>query len=327
MPFINKIFVIGAFLSIVITDQALAEDPRLKGSTVVGTVKEEAKSWYAVVRMGRGQKKLYTKGDIFCSEVDINHCLRVFDIGKDILLLKDVGSKKIFTVKPGEKIPLKGSGIIFEKSVAADIIEYRYNDAPGTRKGLIEDFTVKGLEQGKLVVEKDYDRAYLPQGLTEEEKELFGSPRVEEEGPEMIRAGLFEQIEVKNTGQDSWEIDTEKADKALKNMGMSLFSVIRSVEPRYRFREGPSLKFNSELADVVINKEGFLIQNLAVGKIVERVGICKGDLIRSINGQPINSLYGIYKAYMNVKSDRDVRIVIVEIIRDGKPRTLIYKVR
>lgn len=327
MPPINKILIAGTFFFIFTIIQADAESPRDKSAKVVGTVKEQGASWYAVVKTGRGEKKIYTKGDIFCSDVNITDCLRVQDINEDTLVLKDVSSKKVFTVKQGDKIPLESTNIIFEKSVASGVIEYRYNDAPGTRKGFIEDFTVKSLEREKLVVEKDYDAAYLPQGLSEEEKKLFGSPKAQEENPGIIKAGIFDDIIVEKIGQDAWAINTEKADTAFSSVGKALFSVIKSVEPRYRFREGSSLKFNSELGSVVVNKEGFLMQNLAVGKILERAGIRQGDLIKSINGQSINSLYGIYRAYMSVKSDRNIKIVNVEIIRDGKPEILTYKVR
>ncbi|MFH1854065.1 MAG: PDZ domain-containing protein [Candidatus Omnitrophota bacterium] len=326
MPSINKIFILAVSF-LVFSTQAMAEEPRSKSSDKVGTVEEQGGSWYAIAKTGLGKKKLYTKGDIFCSDVDITHCLRVRDINKDSLVLEDTGSKKVFTVKPGNRIPLEGTDIIFEKSVAVDVVEYRYNDTSGANRGLVEDFTVKELERKKVVVEKDYDKDFLPKDITEEEKELFGMPMSRNENPEKIKASLFEQIKIEKIGKDSWAVDTEKVDMALGNIGKALFSAIKGVEPRYRFGKGPSLKFNSELGDVIVSKEGFLVQNLAVGNILERAGIQRGDLIKSINGQPVNSLYGIYKAYTSVKSDKNMKITTLEIIRDGKTKILTYKVR
>ena len=81
------------------------------------------------------------------------------------------------------------------------------------------------------------------------------------------------------------------------------------------------------MGNIVLNRDGFLIQNLAVARLVERTGIRQGDLITSINGQPVNSLYGIYRAYMSFKSDKSMEAVSVDIIRNGRPETLTYKIR
>lgn len=83
---------------------------------------EQGFSWYAVVRM-QGRKKLYTKGDIFFSDLDITECLRIEEIRKDELILKDVASKETFTLIAGERIPLQGSDMIFEKTVENTVIE------------------------------------------------------------------------------------------------------------------------------------------------------------------------------------------------------------
>jgi hypothetical protein len=327
MRYINKIFILVVFFFIFNIIQARAEDPEGKNSGIVGTVKEQGSSWYAVIKTGRGEKKIYARGDIFFSDTDITDCLRVQDINEDGIVFKDVGSEKVFTVRSGDKIPLEGTNAIFEKSVESKIIEYRYNDTPGVKKGFIQDFTVKSLERKKLVVEKDYDAAYLPQGLSDEEKELFGSPKVPDENSGIIKADIFDDVIIEKIDNDTWVVNTERSDAAFSDAGKVIFSVIKGVEPRYRFGEGPSLKLNSELGNIVINKEGFFVRSLAVGKIVERAGIRQGDLIKKINGQPINSLYGIYRAYMDIRSDKKIKTVNMDIVRDGMPKTLTYKVR
>lgn len=327
MSAVNKIFIIGSFCFMFGVACSFAQGPKGSDSDIVGTVREDGGAWYAIAKAGKGEKKIYTKGDIFCSDISITHCLRIHDIKKDMLILKDVESKEIFTLSPGNKIPLEGTDIIFERTITADVIEYRYNDAPGTKKGLVEDFTVNGLEKNKIIIEKDYDKTFLPEKLSEEEKELFEAPKTQEENSGKIKASLFEEIEVEKIGEDNWAVNTEKASMVLDSVDKTIFSVIKSVEPNYRFGKGPSLKFNSELGNVVVNRDGFLVENLAVGKIIERSGLQEGDLIKSINGQPVNSLYGIYKAYMGVKSGGDIKIVNVDIIREGKQKTLTYKVR
>ena len=81
------------------------------------------------------------------------------------------------------------------------------------------------------------------------------------------------------------------------------------------------------MGTAVVNKEGFLIQNIAVAKLAENFGIRQGDIIKSINGYPVNNLLGIYRVYENISSNKDTRLLHINIARDGKNKTLIYKIR
>ena len=87
------------------------------------------------------------------------------------------------------------------------------------------------------------------------------------------------------------------------------------------------MRFNTDLAAVVVNREGFLIQNIAVAKLTENFGIMQGDIIKSINGHSLNSLLGIYRVYENIASSKSTKLLSIDIVRDGKTKTLIYKIR
>ena len=99
----------------------LAENLENSTSEVVDNVTDKEPSWYAIIKVD-SKKKLYTTGDIFCSNIDITRCLRVEDIKKDELVLKSVNSEDIFIVKPGERIPLEETEIIFENTVNTDVV-------------------------------------------------------------------------------------------------------------------------------------------------------------------------------------------------------------
>ena len=322
---IRYIFIVWMFF-LVSSSIVLAEDFENSASETVGTVTDIEPSWYAIMKID-GKKKLYAKGDIFCSNIDITKCLRIQDIQKHILILKDVSLQDTFTVAPGERIPLEGTEIIFQKTVNTDVVEYRYKSSEEYTKGDVQDFTIRNLEREKVVLEKDYDNSSFLAGLSEEEKKIFDAPRMEDVEAETIMASFFEDIKVKEIDDNAWAVDSESTEAAFDNAGKVLFSTIKSVEPRFRFGEGPSLKLNCELGEIVLNRDGFLVQNLAVAKLVERAGIKQGDLIKGINGQPVNSLYGIYRAYMAFKSDKTMKVVNVDIVRDGKAETLVYKIQ
>ncbi len=323
-------YTIVLYISFFVSGQAVfAADLKTSPSRVVGTVKDKEPSWYAIIKVGR-EKKLYTKGDIFCSDIDITHSFRIQDIKEDALILRGLDTERTVTIAIGQDIPIKGTEMIFEKTVQADVIEYRYTEPERHVKGITKrGFSVTDFSKRKVVLGRDYIRPEIEGGLSEQEKKLFGSPRIRDNKGQKVKASLFKEIEFKKIGEDVWEVNvnTEKAKPAVANAGKAILTMIKEVRPRYRFGKGPSLRFSSELGDVVINKQGFLIQSLALAALASRAGIKKGDLVKSVNDYPVNSLYGLYKAYMLVKSDREVKIVKVDIIRDGKGQTLIYKIR
>ena len=319
----KRLKIIAAVLSIIIMNSAM---PGFAGP--VGTVENSKASWYAVIGTENKGKKLYVKGDIFFSDKNPAKSIRILDIKKDSLVLEDVISKNSIIVKPGENIPVEGAGMIFEKTVESSVLEYNYNKPPKKfTKNQLEDFTIKSLEKKKIVLEKPYNASSQAQQLSNKEKEIFNSPRNQDADKNTIITELFNKIDSKKIGDNVWALDRSSAEPAIRNAGVALMSAIKRVEPRYRLGEGPSLKFNTDLGALVVNKEGFLVQNIAVAKLTESFGIREGDIIKSINGYPVNSLLGIYRAYENIVSNKGTKLLSIDIARDGKTKTLVYKIR
>ena len=294
----------------------------------VGTVKENKSSWYAIIGTQNKGKKLYMTGDMFSSDKNPAKSLRISDIKENTLVLEDVGSRAGVIVKAGESIPIEGSGMIFEKTVESSVLEYNYNKpAKKITKNDLEDFTIKSIEKQKVVLEKDYNKASQVAQLSGREKEIFSSPQDRDADKKIILVELFNQVESEKIGDDVWALNRGSAESAIHNIGSALVSAIKRVEPGYRFGEGPSLKFNTDLGAVVVNRDGFLIQSIAVAKLTESFGIKEGDVIKTINGYPVNSLLGIYRAYENVASNKDTRLLSIDVTRGGNKKTLVYKIR
>ncbi len=315
--------IIAAILSIIIMNSAR---PGLAGP--VGTVENSKSSWYAVIRTENKGKKLYMKGDIFSPDKNPAKSLRILDIKKDNLVLEDVILKNSIIVRPGENIPIEEAGMIFEKTVETSVLEYNYNKPPKKlTKNQLEDFTIKSLEKKKIALEKPYNASSQVKQLSNKEKDIFDSPRDQGTDKNVIITELFNKIDSKKIGDNVWMLDRPSAEPAIHNAGVALISAIKRVEPRYRLGEGPSLKFNTDLGIAVVNKEGFLVQNITVAKLTENLGIREGDIIKSINGYPVNSLLGIYRAYENIASDKGAKLLSINIAREGKTKTLVYKIK
>ncbi len=66
---------------------------------------------------------------------------------------------------------------------------------------------------------------------------------------------------------------------------------------------------------------GFLVRQIQSGSLYQKLGLRVGDVIKSVNGQPINTAEDALKLYQQMASLNSVN---VEIMRDGKFVSLAY---
>jgi general secretion pathway protein C len=66
---------------------------------------------------------------------------------------------------------------------------------------------------------------------------------------------------------------------------------------------------------------GFLVREIQAGSLYEKLGLRVGDVIRSANGQPINTLEDAVKLYQQSGSLGSVNL---EVVRNGRPENLQY---
>lgn len=322
MPFLRLLVIIWVFFNVQPVLAVEAEDNKSK---VVATVRDNKPVWYAIASLD-GRQRLFTVGDIFSSDKYPDQCYRIVDIRKDAIILEDVKTKYGLMVRPGEHIPLEGANIIFDRTVKSNVLEYRYRDAVRPSREQMEDFTVKSLNRKKVVLEKSFDKDRALQELLKEERDMFKAAKAANADIEKLRPEFFEKIESEKIGKDIWAIDRKSARPALHNASSVLLSTIKKVEPKYRFGDGPSLKVNTDLGHFIVNRQGFLIEDLTAANFSEKIGIRKGDLIKNINGYPVNSLLGIYSLYKNITSNTSVKLISMDIVRDGRSKVLIYKI-
>lgn len=66
---------------------------------------------------------------------------------------------------------------------------------------------------------------------------------------------------------------------------------------------------------------GFQVQQLQPGSLYEKLGLRAGDVIKTVNGQPINSAEDAIRMYQQLN---DVASAQIEVMRGGKPEYLYY---
>jgi general secretion pathway protein C len=69
---------------------------------------------------------------------------------------------------------------------------------------------------------------------------------------------------------------------------------------------------------------GFLVREMQPGSLYEKLGLRPGDVIRTVNGQPVSSMDDVMRLYQQFGSaDR----VLVDVQRGGRNETLYYDMR
>lgn len=72
---------------------------------------------------------------------------------------------------------------------------------------------------------------------------------------------------------------------------------------------------------------GFLVREIQPGSVYEKLGVRAGDVIRSVNGQPINNMEEVMKLYQQLGGVNQVGSVSLEIMRGGRSESLQYNLQ
>jgi general secretion pathway protein C len=68
---------------------------------------------------------------------------------------------------------------------------------------------------------------------------------------------------------------------------------------------------------------GFQVREVQAGSVYEKLGLRVGDVIRSVNGEPVNNMDEVMRIYQQFGGESQIN---VEVVRAGKSETLHYDV-
>ena len=69
---------------------------------------------------------------------------------------------------------------------------------------------------------------------------------------------------------------------------------------------------------------GFLVREIQPGSVYEKLGVRTGDVIRSVNGRPINNMEEVMKLYQQIGGVNQAGSVSIEVMRGGRSESLQY---
>ncbi len=73
---------------------------------------------------------------------------------------------------------------------------------------------------------------------------------------------------------------------------------------------------------VPVNGGGFQVRQIQAGSIYQKLGLHSGDVIKSINGQPVRTAEDAIRLYQQLPTLNSVQM---EIVRNGSPQNLYYQ--
>jgi general secretion pathway protein C len=143
----------------------------------------------------------------------------------------------------------------------------------------------------------------------------------------LLRGGVLESLMLKDSSsalpEGSIVMQGSNQTGALLN-GISgsgnQFKVSRETLTRQMQRP----EFLSQALMVPNSGGGFLVREIQPGSIYEKLGVRAGDVIRSINGQPINNMEEVMKVYQQLGGIQQASNITVEVTRAGHSELLQY---
>lgn len=226
------------------------------------------------------------------------------------LTLRDSARDVRHVVKPGQALPGLG-GLIFVRAVVIEELEYRYRAVDGAPK---PDRAVIALEGSRARVDVEVHRRRG--GPTER---LADYRSQGDFSPVRDPIETLSLIPVERTGPTTYAV-REGYWLAIQWATSQLAATVR---PSFFLEGGPGVSVASPMAAGELNARGFAVTD---PRLVGRLGLEAGDIIRRVNGQPIDGMTGPLQLMSQARRSRP-STVSVEVERRGRPLTLTYRLR
>ena len=110
----------------------------------------------------------------------------------------------------------------------------------------------------------------------------------------------------------------------MEHAGQVLQEAWGSVRPLLSVQDGMRFRVESPLADGVLGPTGFQVDS---PKLAERAGLQAGDIVYSVNGQPVTGFPDLVRLYTEVKRNPHIAVVEVGLERQGQRLTKTYRIR
>ncbi|MCZ6481056.1 MAG: hypothetical protein O6929_11725, partial [candidate division NC10 bacterium] len=218
----------------------------------------------------------------------------------DRALVITLASGQAVEIPQGARLP-GPHGLVFVRSVLIDTLRFQIRvAAAGT---LDRNYSVVDILGRRAILQRDA---------------IPGESRT------ATLAEMVNTIPFVEVAPDTWEVPGQSVKQLGNHVAPLLTETLRSASPTVTMKDGVGLKLHNSLGSGTLDRRGFKI---GYAKMAQRTGLEVGDVIISVNEQPVNSAGGLFRIYRTLKSDSTVSEVKVVIERNNTLRTLTYRIR
>ena len=144
----------------------------------------------------------------------------------------------------------------------------------------------------------------------------------------LTRGGITESLMLESVNNNagistgsSYSADSGQPPGGISQNGDNQYVVARSMVTQELKKPQQLL---SEALMVPNPSGGFLVRQIQPDSVYQKLGLQVGDVIRSVNGQPVNTLQDAMRVYQQASSSSSVRL---EVVRNGRPEVLQYQIK
>lgn len=267
---------------------------------------------YAVLRHPDGRGTLHATGEAVFHPGRSSPIVTVVveRVTADRLTLRNTATDVRHVVKRGQPLPGLG-GLIFVRAAVIEELEYWYRAVDGTPK---LDRSVIALEASRARVEVEVHRR---RGGRTDHLDDYRSQG--DFSPLRDPIETLSMIPVERTGPTTYAV-REGYWLAIQ---WATSRIATTIRPSFFLEGGPGVSIASQVAAGDLNARGFVVTD---PRLVGRLGLEAGDIIRRVNGQPVDGMAGPQQLMSQARRTRP-STVAVEVERRGKSFTLTYRLR
>ena len=162
---------------------------------------------------------------------------------------------------------------------------------------------------GVVLHEVYADRALIRRGATTE------SLMLKETGPALPNGSVVSSARTNNSRRNSSAVDVQRSGNQF------------SVEREQLNKQLQRPEFLSQALMVPNASGGFLVREIQPGSLYEKLGLKVGDVISSVNGQPVNTIEDVLRLYQQLGGSDGGNQVTIDVRRAGKNESLTYNLQ
>jgi general secretion pathway protein C len=136
----------------------------------------------------------------------------------------------------------------------------------------------------------------------------------------ILRNGVREAVLMKDAESTSGAVASAPVQPVVQSLGADR----QVVDRRQLQRQIGRPEFLSQALIVPNPGGGFLVREIQSGSLYEKLGLHPGDIIRTVNGQPLASMDDVMRLYQQFGT---AERVTVDVQRQGRSETLYYDMR